>query len=238
MSAPRFLLLLLPLFALAWAAPNPHQLAESINIDNGLDRGDWGNIDMCPTGDFAFAFEIKYSGVGFVDDTSVNAIRMYCRNGAGDLTGTTLSTEGQYGQWQGMRTCGSGKSLTGMRANVVPDMGTFGDDLGMDNLQMICEDGHVMDGLYGASNSTTPHPKYKGPVVTREMMEVEGRQVEAVRTKIAISAQIRDYGEWGMWGKCSPGNKICGHESRVEPESTLSDDAGLVDVIMFCCDAL
>lgn len=60
-----------------------------------------------------------------------------------------------------MRTCGSGESLTGMRANVVPDMGTFGDDLGMDNLQMICSDGHMLDGLYGTSNTTTPNRKYK-----------------------------------------------------------------------------
>lgn len=60
-----------------------------------------------------------------------------------------------------MRTCAADQALTGMRANVVPDMGTFGDDLGMDNLQMICSDGQYLDGLYGDSNGTAPNRKYK-----------------------------------------------------------------------------
>lgn len=36
-----------------------------------------------------------------------------------------------------------------MKANIVPDMGVLGDDLGMDNLQMQCTGGTVLDGLYG-----------------------------------------------------------------------------------------
>ena len=130
---------------------------------------------------------LQYSGLGFLDDTSVNAIRLFCQTAAGVLTNVVMSSEGSYGQWKGMyslsfsfthilflslfsllhwvfsyyvisllsslslgmRSCPLGEFLMGVRANVVPDQGTLGDDLGMDNLQMRCSKGNVLDGLYG-----------------------------------------------------------------------------------------
>uniref|UniRef100_A0A0P4VUB1 Uncharacterized protein n=1 Tax=Scylla olivacea TaxID=85551 RepID=A0A0P4VUB1_SCYOL len=120
-----------------------------------------------------------YSGLGYVDDTSVNAIRLYCQTSEGSLTDLITSSEGTYGQWKGMRPCGAGEFMTGVRGNVVPDMGPLGDDLGVDNLQMSCSGGEVLDGLYG-----TPHKVGQSSVVAREITEVGGREMEAVHLKI------------------------------------------------------
>ncbi|KAG0716862.1 Vitelline membrane outer layer protein 1 [Chionoecetes opilio] len=209
----------------------PKTVAESLTIDNGLNRGEWGPIQVCSQGAYVFAFEIKYSGVGFVDDTSVNAIRLYCETPTGSLTDLITSSEGSYGQWRGMRACPHGAMMTGMRANVVPDMGVLGDDLGIDNLQMKCAGGEILDGQHGVPNMSG-----QDSLVTRELTQVGNREMEAVHMKIRQSADARDYGDWGLWKACSPGNKVCGLETRLQDGHTLEDDAGLTDVIMYCCN--
>ncbi|XP_050686034.1 vitelline membrane outer layer protein 1 homolog [Eriocheir sinensis] len=223
-------LLLLGGLAAGAVPKQPKGVVESLNLDNGLNRGEWGPIALCPDGSTAFAFEIKYSGTGYADDTCVNAIRLYCQDSAGSLTASVTSSEGSYGQWKGMRTCPGGENFNAMRANVVPDMGTFGDDLGMDNLQLQCSGGNVLDGLYG-----TP-AKGQGPMVVREMKNLGDREVEAVHMKLRKSAHARDLGEWGAWANCSVGNKICGLQVRLEDDHLVEDDAGVSDVIMFCCN--
>nr|ACK44247.1 vitelline membrane outer layer 1-like protein [Scylla paramamosain] len=227
------LALLLPLLALGGVANAavtlPRGVEESLTLDNGLSRGTWGPIELCTDGSYVFAFEIKYSGVGYLDDTSVNAIRLYCQTAEGALTNIIISAEGSFGQWQGMRSCPLGEYMTGVRANVVPDQGTLGDDLGMDNLQMRCSGGQVLDGLYG-----TPNKKGKSPVVAREMTKIEGREVEAVYMKLQRSAHTRDYGDWGTWRACSAA-KVCGLQVRLEDNHPLDDDAGVTDAVIFCC---
>ncbi|KAK8396509.1 hypothetical protein O3P69_005510 [Scylla paramamosain] len=213
------LALLLPLLALGGVANAavtlPRGVEESLTLDNGLSRGTWGPIELCTDGSYVFAFEIKYSGVGYLDDTSVNAIRLYCQTAEGALTNIIISAEGSFGQWQGMRSC--------------PLWGRLGDDLGMDNLQMRCSGGNVLDGLYG-----TPNKKGKSPVVAREMTKIEGREVEAVYMKLQRSAHTRDYGDWGTWRACSAA-KVCGLQVRLEDNHPLDDDAGVTDAVIFCC---
>ncbi|KAK3848779.1 hypothetical protein Pcinc_044444 [Petrolisthes cinctipes] len=225
------LLLLLPLaHTFADGSGYVRGVTGSIPTTNGLNRGDWGNIDLCPSGSYAFGLEIKYSGLGFVDDTSVNAIMLYCKSLTGSLTGTIISSEGEYGQWQGLRSCPTNKYLNGMRANVVPDQGTFGDDLGVDNIQMTCNDSTILDGLNGAKESNAKQ------VEVHHEEQIPDRVVEFLHLKIDGKPSARDYGEWGSWGSCSSGNLVCGLQTRFERESTITDDAAITDVIMFCCD--
>ncbi|KAK8396507.1 hypothetical protein O3P69_005509 [Scylla paramamosain] len=229
---------LLPLLALggqaAAAVAGPRSVVETLHLDNGLNKGEWGPIAICSPNAYVFAFEIKYSGLGYVDDTSVNAIKLYCQTSEGSLTDLITSSEGTYGQWRGMRPCGAGEFLTGVRGNVVPDMGPLGDDLGVDNLQMRCSGGEVLDGLHG-----TPQKVGQSSVVAREITEVGGREMEAVHLKIPRAgeqtAHARDYGDWGTWQACSVGNKICGLQVRLQNNHPLEDDAGVTDVNMFCC---
>lgn len=208
----------------------PRGVEESLTLDNGLSRGTWGPIELCIDNSYVFGFEIKYSGIGYLDDTCVNAIRLYCQTPEGALTNLPMSAEGTYGQWQGLRSCPLGEYMTGVRANVVPDQGTLGDDLGMDNLEMRCEGGNVLDGLYGV-----PNEEAKSPVVARDMVNLNGKEMEAVYVKLLRSAKTRDYGDWGMWRACSSG-KVCGLQVRLEDNHPLDDDAGITDVVIFCCN--
>ncbi|ROT83243.1 vitelline membrane outer layer 1-like protein [Penaeus vannamei] len=67
-----------------------------------------------------------------------------------------------------------------------------------------------------------------------EVRRVDGREVEAVHLKVN-RGEIRDHGDWGSWARCSPGGTLCGLQTRVEHDDVLNDDAGLCDVVAFCC---
>ncbi|KAK4309578.1 hypothetical protein Pmani_018801 [Petrolisthes manimaculis] len=103
---------------------------------------------------------------------------LYCKSLTGVLTGTITSTEGEYGQWQGLRSCPTNKYLNGMRANVVEDQGTFGDDLGVDNVQVTCNDSTILDGLNGAKESNAQQ------VEVHHEEQIPDRVVEFLHLKI------------------------------------------------------
>ncbi|CAL4145458.1 unnamed protein product, partial [Meganyctiphanes norvegica] len=76
-----------------------------ISVDNPyMDHypdAQWGAEEDCPTG-HAFAFDMKYEKPGAVDQTSVNAVKLYCKDGSnGELTGQITSFEGRYGNYMG-----------------------------------------------------------------------------------------------------------------------------------------
>ncbi|XP_042217547.1 vitelline membrane outer layer protein 1 homolog isoform X2 [Homarus americanus] len=220
------LVFLLSLLALGSGAPGVKEVVESLKVDNGLGRGKWGSVDLCPSGSYVFAFEIKFEPAGHVDETAMNGIKMYCKDVTGTLTGYTISSEGVEGEWQGLRSCNKGEYLQSLRGNVMPEQGTFHDDLGMYNFQMNCSDGQTLDGL----NDTYHPPAQEKNEIKREILTVDGREMEA----IFLTTKITDDGVWSSWASCTGNNRICGHQSRVQTNS-IADDAGLCDVIMFCC---
>ncbi|CAL4066846.1 unnamed protein product, partial [Meganyctiphanes norvegica] len=123
-----------------------------ISVDNPyMDHypdAQWGAEEDCPTG-HAFAFDMKYEKPGAVDQTSVNAVKMYCRDDSnGALTGQITSFEGRYGDYMGLRTCPEDDDkLTGFRLQVWPYQGTFGDDWAIDNVQISCNGNYTLDGM-------------------------------------------------------------------------------------------
>ncbi|CAL4078093.1 unnamed protein product [Meganyctiphanes norvegica] len=173
--------------------------AEEITTDNGLDRGDWGDLDSCPMGTYVFAFELKYAPIGALDDEAATGVRMYCRSDSTTLDGTLTSEEGKYGYFRDMKSCAVGSYFKGFRLNVVEEQGNFRDDMGVDNVQVICEDDTILDGMNDASEKTA------------------------------------DYGDWGTWAYCSAGQRVCGLQTRIEPEQVTGDDAGMVDMKLDCC---
>lgn len=68
------------------------------------------------------------------------------------------STEGNYGTWQGLRSCAPGHYITGFRQRVLESQGTFGDDWGVDNVQAQCDDGTVLDGMDGVPPALQESP--------------------------------------------------------------------------------
>ncbi|XP_047473549.1 uncharacterized protein LOC125028199 isoform X3 [Penaeus chinensis] len=140
------LVAVLSLASLARAAPEPLEVSESLSLDNGLNRGDWGPIELCQTRSFAYGFQIKYQDLGFVDDTAANGLKLYCRDGLGATTGYITSLVGNHGTWRNILQCPSSAYVEGVRAYVLPDQGSMHDDLGVDNVQLWCSEGTILDG--------------------------------------------------------------------------------------------
>ncbi|XP_068230528.1 vitelline membrane outer layer protein 1 homolog [Palaemon carinicauda] len=206
---------------------------ENLYLSNGLDRGDWGPTDLCIQNSWASTFEVKYSKEGHIDNTGVNAVRLYCQDKDGALTGTVTSGEGSYGEWEGIRACKSGQYMVGMRADVMPYQGTFGDDEGIVNLEMRCSDGTVLNGRFTSEEAKAQERSENNLEVAREKVVIDGHEMEAVHVKATI--QSDKSGAYGLWASCTGTNRICGIQTQVEAETTFTDDAGMCDLIMFCC---
>ncbi|XP_042857976.1 vitelline membrane outer layer protein 1 homolog [Penaeus japonicus] len=236
------LIVVVSLVALARAAPEPLQVSESLSLDNGLNRGDWGPIELCPDGSHAYSFQIKYQDLGYADDTAVNGLKLFCRDSYGHTTGYVTSLEGKHGTWRSILSCPSSGLMEGVRGYVLPDQGTLHDDLGVDNVQMWCSGGTILDGKDRAEGALAEERlsarealRPQSFEVMRERAVIGGREVEAVYLETGFKGAPRIAGEWSLWSYCSTGNKVCGIETRVEKESAFSDDAGLCDFVLYCC---
>nr|XP_027236609.1 uncharacterized protein LOC113827871 [Penaeus vannamei] len=111
-----------------------------IQADNGLYRGDWGFEEHCSYGGgnftageergatFVSSFDFKFETTNHIDNTAGNAVKLYCSDTSGHIVDYISSTEGNYGTWQGLRSCARGHYITGFRQRVLESQGTFGDD--------------------------------------------------------------------------------------------------------------
>ncbi|KAB7498746.1 Vitelline membrane outer layer protein 1-like protein [Armadillidium nasatum] len=113
-------------------------ITQTLYIDNAYhDSGVWGPISLCPNNSFVDAFELKYQEPGNVDETAINAIRLYCILNGHD-TGYVESSTGTHGEYFGMRVCSGDYLLTGFRANTLEYQGTFTDDVAVENFEGSC----------------------------------------------------------------------------------------------------
>ncbi|XP_042867905.1 vitelline membrane outer layer protein 1-like [Penaeus japonicus] len=149
-SIPVFILLVLGSAGVSRGAATPRRrVTDTLTLDNGLDWGEWGPIEYCEDGSFATAFEVKFEPYSLIDtdETSINAVRLYCSTIDHILTGYIESVEGKHGDWLGMRHCSTGFA-TGMRANVLSPQGLLGDDVAVENVELACDDGkEVITGV-------------------------------------------------------------------------------------------
>ncbi|XP_076044851.1 vitelline membrane outer layer protein 1-like [Oratosquilla oratoria] len=190
--------------------PEEVKISQYLNLDNGFDAGEWGPVSLCPNGTFAYALEVKYEDDDDVDETAVNAIKLYCGDEAGGDFGYVTSSEGQMGFWNGMRNC-SDSFLMGMRGLVVEYQGLFEDDVAVDNVQMMC-----YNGTNGTDILTGVYDDDLEPDIDDD------------------DDNDDDDGTWSTWALCDPGSAICGIQTRYESPS-LMDDVAIADFTMFCC---
>ncbi|XP_071533345.1 vitelline membrane outer layer protein 1-like [Panulirus ornatus] len=101
--------------------------------------GFWGQTDTCPEGSYAYGFEIRVEREhGFMDDdTSVNAIKLFCRTPAGSHVGEVTSSSMSRGSWTGSHHCLSGY-LNGYDLKSHTDAGSFEDNTAANALRMYC----------------------------------------------------------------------------------------------------
>ncbi|XP_064079441.1 vitelline membrane outer layer protein 1-like [Macrobrachium nipponense] len=101
--------------------------------------GYWGLTEACANGSYAYGFEIKVEQEhgAFDDDTSMNAIQLFCRTKEGTHTGEVTSSTMGFGSWTGSHHCHSGY-LIGYDLKVHQDAGALGDNTAANGLKMWC----------------------------------------------------------------------------------------------------
>ncbi|KAK3848777.1 hypothetical protein Pcinc_044442 [Petrolisthes cinctipes] len=173
--------------------------------------------------------QFKYETLDKVDNTGGNSVKLFCKDGNGTITNYVTSLEGDYGDWMGIYSCPGGGFINGFRLRVFPDQGTFGDDFAVDNIEVSCSDGTILNGMDGINPQPSAHQ-------TKHQTTGEGGVMEAVRARLRSSPEreTRLNGEWGTFVYCSPGMKVAGIRTVVDQGHTFGDDAGLTDVTLYC----
>merc|ERR1712048_116762 len=108
--------------------------------------GDWGNLDVCPPGQYVVGFSLKSEvNKGLGDDTALNGIRLRCNGG-----GSVSSTVHKWGHWTAEQRCHGG-AVDGFQIQIEPNMGLIGDDSAANNVNLMCKVGGHHRILHGRS---------------------------------------------------------------------------------------
>ncbi|XP_045187604.1 vitelline membrane outer layer protein 1-like [Mercenaria mercenaria] len=184
------------------------RVVQTLTVNNGGKWGDWGSAVFCPPGSYAAGYDMKiepYQG-GWVDDTAMNGIKLYCETSEGHLTTTITSGVGPWGNWIGRASCnhpsGSQFYLTAFDLQVEPPQGGFIDDSTANFVQFKCRD--------------------KG-----------GEFSSYILAKDPGHGKYGSYGGWSA--ECVDGTAICGLATKVEGRQHGGDDSALNSVIFYCC---
>merc|ERR1711962_125896 len=95
--------------------------------------GDWGNLDVCPSGEYVVGFSLKSEkNKGVSDDTGLNGIRLRCSGGK-----TVSSTVQKWGKWTNEQKCKNGV-VHGFQIQIEPYRGAK-DDSGANNVNLVCK---------------------------------------------------------------------------------------------------
>lgn len=107
--------------------------------------GRWGPIAWCPYKTFAYGMTLKVEGrQGGGDDTSVNAVALYCSKNRGYVT----SSQGRWGRWESNKVCRN-SVITGVAIKSEKSQG-LGDDTAANNFVFYCRN---RQRLFGRGNA-------------------------------------------------------------------------------------
>ncbi|XP_068215261.1 vitelline membrane outer layer protein 1-like [Palaemon carinicauda] len=117
-------------------------VTKNLVINNALDFGTWGDVEYCLDGSYVQNIEVMFQpySITHLDETAINAVKLFCVSKAGQSTGYITSKVGESGDWQGVRMCPNGR-MTGVRARVLPYQGSSGDDVAVQNIEIQCNYG-------------------------------------------------------------------------------------------------
>jgi len=158
--------LLLAGASLSFALPSPPDAAADpsrphtakLELSNPFDasKGSWGPVEFCPNNSFVRSYEMKLEPDGAFDNTAVNAWKLYCVDATTGLdTAWVSSSQGDYGDWLGLRVCQKGGFVTGFHALVLQTNSLFSDDVAVQDWQVECDYGlEILGGETGRSTPT------------------------------------------------------------------------------------
>ncbi|XP_066445658.1 vitelline membrane outer layer protein 1-like [Eleutherodactylus coqui] len=135
----------------------------TISVPNGDRRGTWGPMEVCDKGTLVRGFQLKVErSQGSGDDTSVNAIRLYCTSKTDtNIKAMISSTEGHWGDWTPVTWCPKGYPIS--FSLIVENPQGDGDDTAVNNVKMLCSDGKPIEacgnpgGEYGVMSGRCSH---------------------------------------------------------------------------------
>ncbi|XP_063600578.1 vitelline membrane outer layer protein 1 homolog [Penaeus indicus] len=124
--------------------------ADFIHAFGATNYGFWGATEACKNGSYAYGFQLKIEAEQGVltDDTSVNAIKLFCRDLAGHDTGEVTSSVMNFGAWNAPLTC---HDDTFLRGYMLKSDGTSSDITAANALKMWCS-GSADEELYAPGN--------------------------------------------------------------------------------------
>ncbi|XP_053165856.1 vitelline membrane outer layer protein 1-like [Hemicordylus capensis] len=113
----------------------------TLTVENGGPRGNWGAIELCPEG-YARGFALKVQERQGIlrDDTALNGIRLYCTNGE-----VIESKTGPWGEWTEAKYCPK-RNLISFTLRVDKRRGFGHDNKAAVNVRFICQGGQVLTG--------------------------------------------------------------------------------------------
>lgn len=137
-------LVFIPFFLLAIpAAPVVGQSIRNDQVDTldsgiGGQWGDWTRTVYCPPGTWASGYTMRVEPEqGRGDDTSLNAIALYCSDRQGREVGRLSPHPGFWGNWVEGARCAPGAFLTHFQLKVEPPQGS-GDDTAANSVAFFC----------------------------------------------------------------------------------------------------
>ena len=99
--------------------------------------GNWSSDKYCSgTNNPIVGFDVnEESAQGDGDDTALNAVDLYCKNG--DMISAHVNT--YYGSWKPKQSCPNGMAVMAIRTQVESKQGS-GDDTALNGIELICKE--------------------------------------------------------------------------------------------------
>jgi len=216
-----FLLLFVPYSCGQWHYPRIEPKAE-------LQWGDWGPAQICPNDAHVYAFALKVEvDQGDGDDTTLNGIKLYCRNGH-----EVTSKVGPWGSWGSKKQCPQGRVFDGAELVSRPEIPPIEEHLRLDHFFRFATSGQNGVGPRRSDSNI--------PVLLRLRKNLDNTGANNLfmicQGNIALDGEGSPNGIRSGHSVCPPGKAICGLQTKVQGKrGTCCDDTALNMVRFFCC---